>query len=123
MKRLGLLAVLAAIAVGTGEASARVTYGTTFDDEFDFSTGLGRASVAGTLESERRRCLRDRVVRMVAITDDGPEIFSVDRSSHNGFFGGSGTISSTQADGMRVHTPAKRLGRKKRCGKASFTVF
>ena len=124
MGKFGLIAALAALALAVDVASGhRVTFPTTVDDDWEYSTGAGQASIRGNLLSPRRACLGNRVVRMVAITNQVPEVFSVDRTSDNGFFGGRGKISSTQADDLRVKGPPKRLGRHRRCGGFNVVLF
>lgn len=74
---------------------------------------LDRGAMDGTIQSPRGACLANRKVRMS--TRNGESLLlSIDRSSNNGFWGGTGTVDSP-TDFVAKLLP-KPLGKDRRCG-------
>jgi hypothetical protein len=76
--------------------------------------GPGEANLEGFVESGRAACLKNRRVSIFSIRQNGgAKLISVDRSSRNGFWGGSGETSTPKA--FRAVMPPRDISRRKTC--------
>lgn len=80
-----------------------------------FGYDLNSGAMNGIVESPRAACLRNRTVRMWTVTDGVRRALSVDRSSDNGFWGGSGTVDPSEPPTFHARMKPKRLGPTRRC--------
>ena len=114
-RKLVVVFALVGLAVPAG-AEARTfkstvtAYGASFGEDF--------ASTNGNIESNRARCLRKRTVKISRVLDGKRLLLSTDRSSRNGYWGGTG--ETAYPDSFKIKLKPRRLSRKHRCGGDTF---
>ena len=118
MKKTGLALTAAAVA-SAGLFASAATAGQTFSTEVDIIDGalVGDTTyILGEVESSRRACRSDRIVKLlVRHTKDGPfDVEDTDRSSANGVFAVS-FDSGVPFSQAKLRAPRKRLSPTKTC--------
>ena len=114
-RKLVVVFALVGLAVPAG-AEARTFKSTVTANGASF--GEDFASTNGIIESNRARCLRKRTVKINRVLDGKRLLLSTDRSSRNGYWGGSG--ETAYPDSFKIKLKPRRLSRKHRCGGDTF---